>query len=228
VITITNMKITNHKLYAWLIIIMAFVLIFSYFYMNRATEKSSGEIRQHEEEVNWKVYTNKQYDFEITFPSSWHLYEDFSTNSPIINLYPQKFNSNPPFNHFSSNPHVSIFPNGLPMDGVVGDQVDVTNNTDLFPNVEVAKTIEFILENNDSWAVMAQFLNTPDSWQSWGYLWARKEVGNYEEVCIRNNEEITPYECNIFDGDQIKRLGQVNVASDQIILEIIKSFKFLN
>lgn len=217
----------NYKLLAWIILIISSALIFFYFYTKGENLNIVEETEQYQDEENWKIYSNKLYNFEIKFPTSWHLYEDFSTNNPIINIYPQEPGAVPPLTHLSKNPHVSIYPNGLAMEGVVGDHRMVDDRNKLFPNVITSKLTEFTMDNDQVWAITTQFIETPSTWNEWGYLWARMDIDNFEETCTRGDSELSEYDCNIFEGDEIIRSGEINYTSELLIVDILKSFKFI-
>lgn len=221
------MKIKKYKLVAWATLILSFILLASYFNMNKSDSKSLEKINSQPDEERWKIYSNKQYGFEIKFPSTWHLYEDFTTSNPVVNIYPQTFGEHPPFNHFSNSPHVSVYPNGLAMDGVVGDRLLINDGEEFFPYVTTSKLTEFKTKDGSTWAITTQFLGIPNQWSEWGYLWARMEVKNFEEICVRNGNEISKDECNIFEGDQITRSGEVDDVSEQLIRSMLNSFKFI-
>lgn len=177
-------------------------------------------------DTNLVTYTNEAYNFSLEFPNTWNLFEDFESGSPIINIYKRVPGINPPYDHFSAVPHVSIYPNGLPTEGLVGEIVDVTESQK-YINEDVAEVGEYVLDNGDVWARFITFKKVPKSWQSWGFVWARGEVKEYEEFCFSNGEEISVYECNVFNGDEIVRGGNISNGVNEIELEILKSFRFL-
>ncbi len=210
--------------------LLLLALGFSVYFVFSGAEKqiNVGTVTRDTERSAWQIYHNSDYGFEIKFPTSWNVFEDLSSDTPTVNFYPQTFQANPPFTHFSPVTHVSIYPNGLPTGGIMGSQVDSTEyfiERELFAEVP-KRVLEFTLNDNNTWAKMIQFENSPRKWDDWGFVWARYRVNNFREICTREGEEISEFECNIFEGDEIVRLGSIDNDSFSIINTMLESFNF--
>jgi len=206
-------------LFALAILVMMFIIV-----SNKNEKPPKGEVTSEAEKIDWRHYKNDEYSFELDFPANWHIYEDFTGPTVTINFYKKTPNTNPPFDHFSSTPNFSVFPLGIPKEGIVGKK-NIVKDTPILNN---SKTMNFILENGEIWSKMISFNKTPPSWKEWGFVWVRNEVSDYDEKCFREEKEVSVYECNIFQGDEIRRFGDVNQKIIDINDEIIESFHFNN
>lgn len=200
------------------------LVVFLTWFLNRE-EEIPGKL-VNDVDKGWVTYTNEAYGFQLEFPNTWQLFEDFSTGSPMINVYKRVPGVNPPYDHFSNVPHVSVYPNGLPKEGVVGDYEDITEDQK-YVGEKVTQFNEYTLEDGSVWARFITFKNPPETWQDWGYIWTRGEVRDYQEICFDGEEEVSIYECNTFNGDYIRRSGTISTAIDDIQIEILDSFRFL-
>ncbi len=216
------------KLVFWALIFL-FFLYFLIVIIKPNFRNQSGKVIRDEISSGWNIYTNKKYEFEIKFPDHWNYFEDFSDSIPIINFYPKSHSKKPPFDNFSEVSHISIFPNGLPIGGVVGDQLDATESieNERILQESVRQVINFNLHDGSVWARMIQFSSTPKSWNDRGYVWIRYEITGYDEKCMRGEQEISAHDCDFFGGDRIQRFGRINKGNEHLIEQIISSYKFL-
>lgn len=214
-------KIKNKKVIWTAVILLTLILVaVANPFSKDGLDKTVGDIKTSSENTEWQTYTNEALNFSIDLPSNWHVYEELNTGSPVVNIYKKQPGITPPFDHFSRNPHVSIYPNGIPKEGIVGASEPVVKEGD-------KKITNFVLDNKQIWATMINFSEHPDTWKDWGFVWARNSVSDYEEKCFSGSTEVTVYECNIFDGDEIRRFGEVDEVTREIELKMIESFKFI-
>lgn len=201
-----------------LVIILIALGLFYYIFTDHS---SKGDVIKGDSDLI-STYISEKYGFAVDFPSSFHIYEEFESDVPIINIYQKKPGSLPPFNHFSPNPSLSIYPQGLPMEGVIGEFKDIT----LDLNINVDQANEYLLDSGETWAYYINPKDTNNEWADWGYIWLRVPVSKYEERCFRNDTEITVYECDIFAGDEIRRFG--NASDSREYTDIVESFRLID
>jgi len=205
---------------------VAFILIIAavvggvYFYMKYVNTNSGTNVPA---DAEWLTYTNDEYGFKIDYPSDWKVL-DFSNNeiAPIFNIVKVSESKDGPFTHHDEVTQVSIFPNGYPTEGVIGETV--TSTVEFSEETQFAN--DYVLENGTSWATFATFKNVPDPWQEAGFVWAEVEVGESSTVCTRNGEEVDENQCDPFSGDSIVRSGTVSQEDRDTELRILKSFEF--
>src|SRR3989344_4494329 len=72
----------------------------------------------------WSTYRNDVYGFEITYPSDWQIAEfPDDPAAPTFNIFPESVTEKPPFIHHDDVTQVSIFPQGVPTEGIFGENV---------------------------------------------------------------------------------------------------------
>lgn len=206
-------------------ILIVFVIIFVAF-KSLSIKQFSGNEPENitvSEEGEWKTYKNDEYGFQIDFPSDWKVAEDFGDNLvPTINIYKPQFSAKPPFTHHSEITNVSIFPKGIPTEGIIGS----LKESNIQISEKTTKKIDYLLEDGNVWGTYINFENPPKNWEPWGFLWARAEIENADYSCKRGEETVSMEECNPLLGDEFIRIGEVS-SEDRLIEEkIIESFKF--
>lgn len=196
--------------------------------INFSTEKTDelvGSFNPSTVEESWVNYTNEKYGFSIDFPSTWKISEHLTDANPVINIYKPTFNAkNPPYDYFDEIANVSIFPNGVATEPLIGEIDDELK----FKLINEPKEVKnYLLKNGEIWASGITFKNPPSTWKSWGLIWFRSEIKNLKQSCERSGIEIEIIECNPFGGDTFIRQGEINKKTRDISIKILESFKFL-
>lgn len=212
-----------------LIVVFIFLLLLFLLSINnfliRKTEPLTGSVNPSTVGESWVNYTNKKYGFSIDFPSTWKISEHLIDANPIINIYKPTFNTKkPPYDHFDEIANVSIFPNGVATEPLIGE---INDESKIKLGNESREIKNYILENGEIWASGITFKNPPSTWKSWGFIWFRSEIKNLKQSCERSGIEIDIIECNPFGGDVFVRRGEVNEEVRNIQIKILESFKFL-
>jgi len=170
------------------------------------------------------IYYGVLFSFEIKYPDNWNVAEiPESYLGPIFNFYPKTTDSAPPFIHFSEVSHVSVYPYGIPTEGINGEYQASSANLSERP----AQAIDFILEDETPWATYINFAQRPNSWQESGFIFAGTEITNLRMICMKGDQPIEFDKCDPFTGDLIIRNGKIdeNIRQTQEIM--LSSFKFL-
>lgn len=169
----------------------------------------------------WQTYRSEEFDFEIKYPPSWSVAESDEI-APMISIY-KAGQSGAPFNHFANALHMSIYPHGIPTEGVQSERQEAS--------VKVkgsSKANDLLLENGNVFASSYTFEELPASWEPWGFLWARGRIDNQGSKCIKDGEEIPREECDIFEGDSIVVTGSVSASERALIEAMLQTFTFTN
>lgn len=204
---------------------LAIILLAIGIYKLTTQKIKPGTVEKSVEQENWVVYTNKDFGFRVSFPEDWKVYEDLSnTEVPKINIYKPQYKNNLPFDNFSSETNVSIFPKGIPTDAVVGHTQDVNFNLEL----KTLKSFDYILDNNVAWASYISFTDIPKSWQPWGFVWLNTQIENLKYICKSGQQEVSLEECNTFEGDILERQGSIDKETRNTQLKILRTFKFID
>jgi hypothetical protein len=176
------------------------------------------------ESGQWQIYIDTQYQFSIDYPKNWKIAKDDLAGSPRITLYDphQTGGVTAPFTHHDNTAvHVSIFPKGLPTEGVSGEMMD----THVQSREQLARSTDFILKDKTPWATMLTFQKPPTSW-SGGFVWANATVQNLDITCLRG-EQFVPYEqCDVLTGDVYVREGSVEPSIRATEVRMLESFHF--
>lgn len=184
-----------------------------------------GVVEKSIEQENWTKYTNKELGFTISFPDSWKVYEDMSDiNSPKINIYKPKYKNSLPFDNFSAETNVSIFPKGIATDAVMGRTQDVKFEL----QEKTSRSFDYLLSNNIAWASYITFLEVPKTWKPWGFIWINTEINNLKYSCKSGNKIVNLDSCNTFEGDILERQGSIDKDVRNTQLKILSTFKFID
>jgi hypothetical protein len=176
---------------------------------------------------DWKTFESEEYGFSLKYPSDWNM-EAAPNNeiAPKFNFYikPSGVPVDAPFNHHANISNVSVFPEGIPTEGLLGE------SQPLIPGYKVnfkntSKT--YVLEDGTFFASYIQLQSTPDSWNESGFVWNRLRVENLEEKCLREGEVVTDDQCQVLGGDdRIVRSGSVNEKLWRVQQAVINSIEF--
>jgi len=221
-----KIQFLKNKKYWFVVVALVVLLVALFVISNMFTQDSlpKGQIIESQtNETGWKTYINSKYNFQIDFPDGWNISETEEGSTPIINIYKMKFNLKPPFDHFSDVDAISIFPQGIETEALIGEVVE----SDLQSDQPIENKRDYVLDNGEVWATYITFTKVPGSWRAWGSVWARTQIKEVEFSCIRDEEKILIEKCNPFGGDIFIRSGSVNQKIVDIQRTILESFKFI-
>jgi len=174
----------------------------------------------------WQSHYNPTYGFEIKFPRDWQIYEGELYSTPIVNIYKKGEVKEPPFTHHSQVTQVSIFPRGVPTEGVVGEIR--ASNFSLDEETNIAN--DFILSDETPWASFLTFKNPSSKWQG-GFVWTELAVTGLGVRCVDPalpTRVIAPADCFDIPGGTIVRSGSVNSGDRAIEERIVSTFRFVH
>ena len=173
-----------------------------------------------------KTYRNIKYGFEITYPNTWQIYED--TTIPVINVYKVGETQKPPFTFHSDVTAISIFPEGIGTEGIIGE----TASTTVVFSEPVATAFDHVLGDGTHWTTFAHFKDSMHIWNEFAFVSARVAVQDLQQKCMTGEQEIDLDECLEFgidhDGARLVRIGTIDANDRKTQEEILRSFHFLN
>lgn len=188
-------------------------------------EEPVGEDQEGAVEDGFLTYRSEELDFEIDYPKGWIVESHFDDPIyPRVNFYPPgQGEIVQPITHHSDLTHVSIFPEGIPTEGIFGE--NRPSDIDFAESVRVA--IDFYLRSGEEWATFVGFEDMPGSWGDAGFVFSRIQIKNLEESCFRDEEKLPDEECDPLTGDLIAREGSVDSEMREIHERMLESFEFI-
>lgn len=190
-------------------------------------EKGQNEDKQSNlKRSDWETYTDKDNDFTLNYPENWSVERITPPYGDIIRIKKNK-DASLEDDELTGITHVSIYPKGLPTEGVFGQTVTSTRIASLNMKEDVLEKKFYVLESGIPWAGQVSFANAPDSWNGHGFIWGSANIKNLEIKCLRDGEVISEDECDpMTKDDQILRSGKVSEKDMNTIKEIVESFEF--
>lgn len=176
---------------------------------------------------SWVTYRSDAYGFSIEHPPRWEVRVTDDEFTPVINIFDPASagGSKPPFTHFSEVTHVSVYPRGIPTEGVFSNTRESTARF----GESVRAANDFLLEDGSAWATAVSFSGAvPDGWDEAGFLWAKVVIDNLDLTCLRGMENVPVDVCDPLSGDSLMRRGSVNAEARTIEERMLTSFHFLN
>jgi hypothetical protein len=173
----------------------------------------------------WQSYYNADFGFELKFPRDWQVKEGDDQGIPVINIYKKSETKVPPFTHHSMVTQVSVFPRGIPTEGVMGE----THSSSFSLDEETSIANDFVLSNDTPWASFLTFKNPSSKWQG-GFVWAEVAIKGLQVRCIDPSSVervIAEADCVDVPGGKLIRSGVVNMNDRTIEERIISTFRFI-
>lgn len=182
---------------------------------------------QEEVEVgnDWVSYRNDKLGFELSHPADWEVAEFPDAQiAPMFNVFKTGQTFQFPLTHHSSAMHVSVYPEGIPTEGVFGEAKTSAVSFSVIPR----QATDFILGDGTPWATFMAPIQNHSEWSPAGFVWGSVAVTGLEIICLQNGREVSENECDPFLGDQIVRRGSVSPADWNTVEKILQSFRFLD
>lgn len=155
-------------------------------------------------------YIDEVYGFTLRHPAGWRAETRLEGGTPFINIYPPRADLVFPLTHHSNATQVSIFPAGIPTEGVFSQSTDSAFSLP----VAAERATDFLLSDGTVWGRYFVLASPPPAWEPWGFVWASARVGNRTEECV---EEMS---CVI--------RGEVSPDDQRAVEEVLTSFRLLS
>lgn len=209
------------------IILSILLIMIGFYFLNKNGENGLGprEIPNSKEEIVWKTFENKKYDFNLEYPEHFKNISDFVEFGPAFNFYFDKGKNELPFDTFVNQSHFSVYPEGLQNAGPGHlesfTESDFTNSAGTTFALREYKTID-----GDVWAIMAFPKDIPGSWVDFGFVWISSRIKNMESKCFDGEFEKDTDYCNPLEGDQFYISGEVDSEFISVGRDMLDRFSF--
>ena len=145
---------------------------------------------------NWQTFESREFDFSYRYPFDWQFAEEDEI-SPIFSAYvkPQGVPVTPPFTHHANITNVSVYPQGVPTEGLFGS----TRPATFTPGFETVPEESYVYTLDDGTPFAARFVpaNKPSSWNDAGFVWMRVYIDDLETTCIdAEGNEVSTNQCD--------------------------------
>lgn len=178
-------------------------------------------------------YQNDDFGFGLQLNPSWEILESEEDGNPIINIYKKDNSSQPPYaiHENAEIGFISILPEGLPVDGLSGQSVNLLhydNNPFKLDAIDEKESLVYLLEDGNAYAFYIHLKEEPENWKNYGGIFIHPRVANFKGICYdENGNEKALEDCDEFGGsDSIKFSGEVDMQQMQDLIEIMNSFQF--
>lgn len=173
----------------------------------------------------WVTYENTTYGFTLEHPPHWQVAESGSSFETLITFYPPPAPEGqiPPFTHFVNATHVSVYPQGIPTEGLFAPTQRATLDL-TFPY----EATGFMLESGEAFAWLIRPLNLPESWQQAGFVWGRVAIADLQVECLKNGTPTPQNECDPLGAmEQIEFTwsGEINPAESETVRRILSTLR---
>lgn len=160
------------------------------------------------DDTGWQTYESNEYGFTLSYPADWEVATDTTpTNEPLVSFYqPEAVDGEPPFTHHSPETHVSVYPQGIPTEGVSGEQ---TSSSVEF-EAPINQADDYLLSDGMAFATYANVEAMPRGWNDSGFIFANAAIDGLETECRRDGEEIPMEQCDVMMGDTLVRHGEID------------------
>lgn len=210
-----------------ILVLVGAVLGFLIFYQEN--KDTSPDLRPENDEgrqVEAETYTSTQYNFTVTVPDGWEVYEGEVVTVPAITLYPtEERDPQKTYDHFTNETHVSVYPQGIPTEGVFAQTrpLDVSVQESISDNSRA-----YMLDNGDIFARYILLENAPEDWNESGFMWTRLSIEDQRTGCITADGYTESEECDPLMGDEVVMIGEVETEYTEDIRTIVESFTFID
>jgi hypothetical protein len=175
--------------------------------------------------AEWRTFVSDEYSFSLRYPPGWVVEEGQIGLEPAVTVRPDLgTTTNPgPWDHRATSTHVSVYPLGIPTEGVFGEM----RPSDTIVPTPRAVARDYILENGRPFATMVVFEEWPQTWNEAGFVFARASIEDEEIVCLRGGLPVEEDDaCDPLLGDDIVRNGFVDPEVRSTEQLILTSFAF--
>lgn len=180
-----------------------------------------------EENKQWNTYTNETFEFSIQYPHGWEVVESKEDHIvPIITFYKPEasMEEEPPYDHFANATYVSVLPEGLGTEGLIG----VTEETTVDLADDTSGT-DYYLADGTVFATMANVRTAPETWEESGYIVGRARVKDLEVLCEQGGEPVSETLCDLPMAEGAERVWYGSIDEDEraAVENMLESFRFV-
>lgn len=218
-----NMNNNNFVIISLILIAVAVTSVWMFGDTFKTVEDSS-EFKYDE----WKTFTSEEFSFSIKCPEDWQYSID--TERPFAPMFSffipnDDIGDDGPFDHhYVGIDHVSVYPYGIPTEGVFGQTISVSED---WRSDITRESSLYVLEDNTPFAAYLRFEQVPESWEDWGFVWVRSIVEDEQVVYLVDGEEVDRLVDPLGDPRvEVVRRGEVNKDAWNILRKVVESIEF--
>jgi len=165
-------------------------------------------------------YRSTEYGVSFTHPFDWLVSEASLFGTPAINVYAPGQEEQPPYIHHNNVTNVSIFPDGVPTEGLFAPTRPLALNLPFS-----ATGTMFVLNDGTPFAAYIRPLERPTSWGEAGFIWMRVGISDLESTCYdAAGTELAENACDPMTEDhEIRWSGTVDASEWQKLLAILRT-----
>lgn len=216
-----TMNKSKKPMLLWLVVLVIIAAAASAYFYTRSSQNSGPN-------QNWQTYTDASFNFSISYPSGWEVATTTQYGTPIYNVYVPVSNdatNTPPFIHHNNITNVSLFPNGVPTEGLFSQSKPL----DFYPGFDVATATSrvFITEAGTPFAAYLRPLHMPRSWGESGFIWIRVRMDDAIMKCFdQTGQQINFDRCDpLTEHHTVTWTGTVDPSAWNTAEEILKTIK---
>lgn len=213
----------------WLFVGLVVVAIGTYWLFGQSAEPGNSNENGTQNGITTdmlpEVISVDRYNLTLRFPSSWRTAtSSLPGDIPAVNTYVPEIGTSPPYTHHDNVTNVSVFPNGIPTEGLFAKWHEL----DFDPGFAATSSRVFTLEDGTPFAAFIRPLNPPGSWGQAGFIWMRVRVNNLATRCFDATSTLIPDErCNpLASGHEVRWSGTVDTSRWQEAQQILRSITF--
>ncbi len=169
-----------------------------------------------------RVVGSEAYGFDLHLPRTWS-FSSSTRATPMFNAYEYSPSAERavPFEHHQNVTNVSVFPDGVPTEGVFAETKEVDFETP-FELREGSRM--FVLRDGTPFAAYLLPEKVPTGWSDFGFVWIRVYADDLATHCIDASGNDTGDACDPLGGSEsIELSGTVDPASWQQALDVLQS-----
>jgi hypothetical protein len=176
---------------------------------------------QNQEEIEGGALESAEHGFSLSYSEGWQVADSMLPYVDSYNVYIPVEGEVPPFTHHNNVTNVSIFPDGVPTEGVFS-QIAPINFTAGF-EISQENSIMFVLDDGTPFAAYIRPVTLPVGWTEPGFVWVRIRVENLNASCFDDGTAVPLEQCDPFTGHEVRWSGTVNPEHWQEAFEVLNS-----
>lgn len=211
-------KKENQLMFIFAIFAISFIFL-GFYLLNKNTDDGlqPPKIPNTLEEIVWKNYKSKEFNFSVDYPEHFEVFEGEISGDPVINFYRKIYNKKLPILFETNESQFSIYPKGLSKGGA-----NLTSVKGFYENKNGIKfnTWEYKTTQGKTWGIIFFPIEIETLKNSAFFIWISSKIQNPEYKCFSGGIAKDISVCDVYEGDEIYIDGEI----DEEFLEIGKEF----
>ena len=169
-----------------------------------------------------RTFESEQYGFSLEYPEGWQWSSSNDFQVAFNAFIPPPEGTKPPFIHHHNVTNVSIFPDGVPTEGLIGEMRPVAFDV---PFEIEERSLMFVLEDGTPFAAYIRPANPPDSWGESGFIWVRAHLDEISTRCFDpDGNEVSEATCDPLGGNvTVRWSGRLEPKEWNEVMQVLGS-----